>query len=173
MILEQTIMSDDTLRELVGEVAAAYFSNSHVAIADIQKVIDEIAVGLVRVGASAPAAEASAPEAEGEAVAAQRRLTPAQIRKSVTPEALISFEDGRGYKTLRRHLSVKGLTPEQYREKWGLPRDYPMVSPTYSAQRSEMARSIGLGQKGRGGRGAAAPVATGAKRGRRKAASES
>jgi predicted transcriptional regulator len=77
---------------------------------------------------------------------------------------LISFEDGKAYKTLRRHLSVKGLTPDQYREKWGLPRDYPMVSPSYSAQRSEMARSIGLGQKGRGARASAA--AAPAKRGR-------
>jgi predicted transcriptional regulator len=163
-------MTDD-LKTLVADVAAAYFSNSHVAVTDIQKVIDEVAAGLMRVGSPSGAQEATegASEAEAEAGPAQRKLTPAQIRKSVTPEALVSFEDGRGYKTLRRHLSVKGLTPEQYREKWGLPRDYPMVSPNYSAQRSEMARTIGLGQKGRGARAAATAAPSGAKRGRRKA----
>ncbi len=69
------------------------------------------------------------------------------MRKSITPETLISFEDGRPYKTLKRHLAGRGLTPEQYRQKWGLPADYPMVSPNYSAARSQMAKSLGLGRK--------------------------
>jgi predicted transcriptional regulator len=77
------------------------------------------------------------------------KLTPAQIRKSITPDALISFEDGKLYKTLGRHLTIRGLTPEAYREKWGLPRDYPMVAASYSAQRSALAKSLGLGQKRR------------------------
>lgn len=133
---------DNQLRELVADVAAAYFSNTHVAAADIPNVISQIATSLQAVGGgvSSPAAA----EAAGEP---PTRLTPAQIRKSITPAALVSFEDGRGYKTLRRHLSVKGLTPEQYREKWGLPRDYPMVSPNYSASRSQMAKALGLGRK--------------------------
>jgi predicted transcriptional regulator len=81
--------------------------------------------------------------------------TPAQIRKSVTPDALISFIDGKPYKTLKRHLSRNGLTIEQYRERFGLPRDYPSTAASYSAQRSELARSLGLGQQRRK---SAAPV---------------
>ena len=73
------------------------------------------------------------------------------IKRSITPDHLVSFEDGKRYKTLRRHLSVRGLTPQTYREKWGLPVDYPMAAPAYSQQRSELARSIGLGQKRGGG----------------------
>src|SRR6202007_2140384 len=79
---------------------------------------------------------------------AQVKLTPSQIRKSITPDAIFSFEDSKPYKTLRRHLAVRGLTPEQYRDKWGLPKDYPMVAPAYSEARAAMARSIGLGARG-------------------------
>ena len=68
------------------------------------------------------------------------------IRKSVTPDYLICLEDGKKFKSLRRHLAGLGLTPEQYREKWKLPSDYPMVAPNYAAQRSAMAKQIGLGQ---------------------------
>ena len=84
------------------------------------------------------------------AAAPAARTTPAQIRKSITPEGLISFEDGKAYKTLKRHLTALGLTPEGYREKWGLPRDYPMVAASYSETRSALARSAGLGQQRRG-----------------------
>jgi predicted transcriptional regulator len=69
-----------------------------------------------------------------------------QIKNSITPEALISFENGKPYKTLRRHLSVRGLTPAAYREKWGLGADYPMVAPMYSERRAQIAKDIGLGQ---------------------------
>jgi predicted transcriptional regulator len=141
-------MSDNasTLQELVAEVAAAYFSNSPVSVSDISSVIAQIASSLANVGAAVPAEAPAVEDATAESVS---KLTAAQIRKSVTPAALISFEDGRPYKTLKRHLAVKGLTPQTYKEKWGLPADYPMVSPNYSAARSEMARSLGLGQKGR------------------------
>ena len=74
----------------------------------------------------------------------------------MTPDALISFEDNKPYKTLRRHLATHGLSPEQYREKWGLPRDYPMVAPNYSAARSQMAKQLGLGQRGQQARQRAA-----------------
>lgn len=77
------------------------------------------------------------------------KLTPTQIRKSITHEALISFEDGKRYKTLKRHLTALGLTPETYRAKWGLPSDYPMVAPSYSETRAAVARGIGLGRYGR------------------------
>jgi predicted transcriptional regulator len=71
------------------------------------------------------------------------------IRKSITPDFLISLEDGKKYKTLKRHLAKLGLTPEEYRAKWGLPGDYPMVAPNYALRRSELARSSGLGQQRR------------------------
>ena len=70
------------------------------------------------------------------------KTTPAQIRASITHEALISFEDGKGYKTLKRHLTACGLTPETYRAKWGLPSNYPMVAPGYSERRSAIAVSL-------------------------------
>ena len=73
--------------------------------------------------------------------------TPAvPIRKSITPDFLICLDDGKQFKSLRRHLAGLGLTPEQYRVKWNLPSDYPMVAPNYAAQRSALAKKIGLGQ---------------------------
>jgi predicted transcriptional regulator len=140
------------LRDLVAEVAAAYFSNSHVGVGEIGAVIEHIAKSLGAIGESPTSVTVSEEEPPA------RRLTPAQIRKSITPEALISFEDGKPYKTLRRNLSVKGLTPEQYREKWGLPTDYPMVAANYSAARSQMAKDLGLGNRRRGALAAAAPA---------------
>jgi predicted transcriptional regulator len=74
--------------------------------------------------------------------------TPAQVRASLGPGGIKSFETGKRYSSLRRHLGSLGLTPEAYRRKWGLPPDYPMVCPTYSARRAEIARSIGLGRPG-------------------------
>jgi predicted transcriptional regulator len=142
--------TENRLRELVAEVAAAYFSNSHVNSAEIPNVIRQIAASLNTVG-EPPAEPAPEPQPE------QPKATPSQIRKSISENGLVSFEDGRTYKTLRRHLSTRGLTPEQYRRKHGLPADYPMVSPSYSARRSELARTIGLGQKG-GRRPAAAAL---------------
>jgi predicted transcriptional regulator len=127
------------LRKVVADVAAAYFGNSHVTPSEISNVIGQIASSLAAVGA--PATEAPAETSE------ERKLSAAQVRKSITRDALISFEDNKPYKTLRRHLAVKGLTPEQYREKWGLPKDYPMVAPAYSEARSNMARALGLGRQ--------------------------
>jgi predicted transcriptional regulator len=148
---------NDKLRELVAEVAAAYFSNSHVGVSDIPNVVNQIAASLSGVGG--PAGEAEPAEAPA---AAPARLTPAQVRKSITEDGLISFEDGRRYKTLKRHLAVRGLTPAEYREKWGLPRDYPLVAASYSAKRSALAKTLGLGQGGRQPAKAAAakPAAT-------------
>jgi predicted transcriptional regulator len=145
--------SEGALRQLVAQVAAAYFSNSHVNPSEIPNVISQIAASLggVNDGAGQTASE--------DASAAGPKLTRAQIRKSITPDALVSFEDNKPYKTLRRHLATRGLSPEQYREKWGLASDYPMVAPNYSAARSQLAKSLGLGQRGQqarrkgGGRG--------------------
>ena len=93
---------------------------------------------------STPSCRASATE-QPIAAAGPEKPTAAQIKKSVTHDGIISFEDGKTYKTMRRHLTLRGLTPEAYRAKYGLPADYPMTSAAYSAQRSELARSLGLG----------------------------
>ncbi|MFD0935313.1 MucR family transcriptional regulator [Methylobacterium trifolii] len=127
----------DTI-ELAAEIVSAYVSNNPVPATELSALIAGVHValtGLTNKGATVDAG----PE----------KATPAQIKKSMTPEHLVSFEDGKSYKTLRRHLTLRGLTPESYREKWGLPRDYPMTSSKYSAQRSELARTLGLGQQRR------------------------
>src|ERR671910_1287041 len=130
-------MSDDTrtpdFNALTAEVVSAYVANNSLRPADIPDLIASVHRALQ--GLSAP------PQAEPE-----KREPPVSIRKSITPDFLISLEDGQRYKTLRRHLTGRGLTPEQYREKWGLPRDYPMVAPNYAKQRSELAKALGLGQ---------------------------
>ena len=121
---------------LAVNIVAAYVANNSVPTAELPALISGVysaLSGLKQGGASA------APAVE--------KLTPAQIRKSITPDALISFIDGKPYKTLRRHLSGNGMTFEEYRERYGLPRDYPTTAPSYSAYRSEMARSLGLGRQ--------------------------
>jgi len=133
------------LQKIVGQVAAAYFSNSHVSPTEIPNVISQIASSLSAVGAPAADAPGEAEPAPEEVQFV--KLTPAQIRKSIQPDALISFEDNRPYKTLRRHLSVRGLSPETYKAKWGLPKDYPMTAPSYSEARSAMAKALGLGNR--------------------------
>ncbi|SFM52423.1 transcriptional regulator, MucR family [Methylobacterium pseudosasicola] len=122
--------------ELTAGVVSAYVSNNHLQPSEIATLIASTHAALTGLG------QGSAPEAP-----AVERLTPAQIRKSITPDALISFVDGKPYKTLKRHLSGNGMTIEQYRERYGLPRDYPSTAASYSEQRSALARSLGLGQQ--------------------------
>ena len=121
--------------ELTADIVSAYVSNNSVRPADMAELIASTHTALAGLSQSAAAA---APAVE--------KLTPAQIRKSIKPDALISFIDGKPYKTLKRHLTGNGLTIEEYRERFGLPRDYPTTAASYSAQRSEMAKSLGLGQ---------------------------
>lgn len=134
--------------EITANIVGSYVSNNHVQPADFLKLITDVHA-LV-----AGALSGAAPEAKPDAGQIEKP-TPAQIRKSITPDALISFEDGKPYKTLRRHLTVRGIDPYAYRAKWGLPKDYPMVAPNYAAQRSELAKAIGLGRPG--GRAEEAP----------------
>jgi predicted transcriptional regulator len=124
-----------TTIELTAEVVASYVRNHHVSASDVPALIRTIFDAFV----GEPATE--------NAGAAVRELTKAQIRRSVTRDAIISFEDGRGYKMLSRHLAKCGLTPTGYREKWGLPHDYPMVAPTYHELRSALAKARGLGRR--------------------------
>ena len=131
-------MSDNNaeLLELTASVVAAYVSNNNVQPSDLVELIGSTYSALAHLGA----APAPAPTAA---------LVPAvPIRKSVTPDAIICLESGKKFKSLKRHLNTAyGLTPEQYRTKWGLPVDYPMVAPAYAEARSALAKSMGLGRK--------------------------
>jgi predicted transcriptional regulator len=153
-------MSDDQvhtaaeLAAITAGVVSSYVSNNSVSASDLPSLIATVHASLAGLGAPQPEPQAERP----------KPLMP--IKKTVTADYLVSLEDGRQYKSLKRHLSGKGLTPEQYREKWGLPRDYPMVAPSYAAKRSELARSNGLGRK----RAEAAKLAPAKRGGRRKAA---
>ncbi|MGV7034869.1 MucR family transcriptional regulator [Methylobacterium symbioticum] len=116
-------------------LVAAYVTHNHVAAADLPALLGTVHRALAGLGL--PAVEPQ-PEVE--------KPSPAEIRRSITDDYLTSFIDGGRYKTLRRHLRNHGLTPEGYRARYGLPPDYPMTSPGYSARRSELAKAIGLGQ---------------------------
>jgi predicted transcriptional regulator len=123
---------------LSAEVVAAFVSNNSVPVAELPGLISSVHAGLMRLasGVAAPAAQSS------------EALTPAvSIKKSVSPEYLICLDDGRKFKSLKRHLAILGMTPDQYRAKWSLPPDYPMVATNYAASRSALAKKIGLGQK--------------------------
>jgi predicted transcriptional regulator len=127
--------------ELAAQVVAAYISNNPLPKGDLPDLILAVHSSLARLRGEL---ERALPQTEAQ--------TPAvPIRRSVTPDYLICLEDGKKFKSLRRHLGGLGLTPEQYREKWKLPSDYPMVAPKYAAQRSALARKIGLGQKRKAG----------------------
>jgi predicted transcriptional regulator len=156
-------MSEQTA-DLIGlttTVVAAFVQNNRVGPAELPALIQSVHAALG--GARQPAPEP---------VIAPEKVTAAQARKSITSEGLISFEDNKRYQSLKRHLSNLGLTPDQYRAKWGLPADYPMVAPAYAARRSELARSMGLGRKAASTAAAPvepAPPSTPAKRGRKPA----
>ena len=122
---------------LTADVVSAYVSYNAVRAADLPDLISSVHGALQ----SLKAPQQTEPE---------KREPPVPIKKSITPDFLISLEDGKRYKSMKRHLKGRGLTPEQYREKWGLPRDYPMVAPNYAKQRSELAKALGLGQLRRG-----------------------
>ena len=124
--------------ELAGDIVSAYVSNNSVPAADLPGLINEVYNALVRVGSSAAAAPAEAPK-------------PAiPVKRSVTDDHIICLEDGKKFKSLKRHLRTQyGLSPEDYREKWGLPADYPMVAPNYAKARSNLAKQMGLGQQRR------------------------
>jgi predicted transcriptional regulator len=124
--------------ELTANIVSAYVSNNPVSAGEIPSLISQVHSALLQVSA-----------AQGDA--AVEPLRPAvSIKKSITPDHLVCLEDGKKFKSLRRHLrSQYNMTPEQYREKWGLPPDYPMVAPNYAAARSQLAKQMGLGQQRR------------------------
>jgi predicted transcriptional regulator len=121
---------------IVSELVAAYVSNNHVAATDLPALIQsmhEAVAGLTSGQEKQPAVEA------------EEMPTAAQIRRSVQHEGIVSFLDGKSYKTLKRHLTTYGLTPVTYRQRFGLRDDYPMVAPSYSERRSSLAKALGLG----------------------------
>jgi predicted transcriptional regulator len=126
---------DTTQLNAATTIAVNFVSNNKVAAAELPSLLKAVHQTLVGLG-EAPAEEPT-----------KQKPSAAAIRKSITPEYVISFEDGRHYKSMRRHLTTRGLTPADYRAKWGLPADYSMVAKSYSAQRSAMAKKIGLGNR--------------------------
>jgi predicted transcriptional regulator len=127
--------------KLAAEIVVAYISNNPVPKGDLPDLILAVHSSLTRLGKDSSHVELQ--------VEAKQPAVP--IRKSITPDYLICLEDGKKFKSLRRHLGAFGLTPEQYRVKWKLPSDYPMVAPNYAAHRSALARKLGFGQKRKAG----------------------
>jgi predicted transcriptional regulator len=136
--------TNDVKREeilgLTSEIVAAHVSNNTVALSDLPGLIEQVYRTLAAVG--------------GSEVGSADRPTPAvPIKKSITPDFIVCLEDGKKLKMLKRHLKTAyNMTPEEYRERWGLSPDYPMVAPNYAKQRSRLAKQIGLGTRSRRGR---------------------
>ena len=124
--------------ELAADIVSAYVSNNSVASSDLPNLIGAVHAALARVGGSSIEVPTEAP----------RPAVP--VKRSVTADFIICLEDGKKFKSLKRHLRTQyNMTPEEYREKWSLPSDYPMVAPNYAEARSELARKMGLGQQRR------------------------
>src|SRR5882757_805589 len=128
--------------KLAAEIVAAFVSNNPLPKGELPSLIHAVHMAVVSLGAG--------PESAQPQIEVKEPAVP--IRKSITADFLICLDDGKRFKSLRRHLAGLGLTPDQYREKWKLPSDYPMVAPNYAAQRSALAKQIGLGQIRRGRR---------------------
>jgi len=130
----------ELLIELTAEIVAAYVSNNSVAANDLPNVISQVHAALG--GATMPVEEV-----------VEKPKPAVSVRRSIQNDYLICLEDGQKFKSLKRHLMTHyGLTPEQYREKWDLPADYPMVAPSYAEARSRLAKEMGLGQKRKRGK---------------------
>ena len=134
----ENIDNNEMLMELTAEVVAAYVSNNSLPVSELPALISDVygALGRTTIAPPAPLAEKPKPAVP--------------VKKSVTDDFIICLEDGKKFKSLKRHLMTHySLTPEEYREKWDLPADYPMVAPNYAAARSRLAKQMGLGHKRR------------------------
>jgi len=133
---EPVARTEQDFVELSVEIVSAYVTHNALSVADLPKLIADVYAALKELGRPSVV----------EAVEAQKPAV--SVRKSVTPDFLICLEDGKPFKSLKRHLrTTYDLSPEEYRAKWGLPSDYPMVAPNYSATRSALAKSNGLGRR--------------------------
>jgi predicted transcriptional regulator len=131
--------SELLLVEYTSRVISAYVSNHVVPSTDLSKLIGSVFDALQSVSHATPAAPVI-----------EKPKPPVPVRKSIEQDYLICLEDGRRFKSLKRHLMASfNMTPDQYREKWDLPADYPMVAPTYAAARSQLAKNMGLGRLAR------------------------
>jgi predicted transcriptional regulator len=130
--------SGGTFIKLTAEIVSAYVSNNSVPSVDLPALIGQVHSALSRVSTGQVENSLEPPK-------------PAiSVKKSITPDHIVCLEDGKKFKSLKRHLRTQySMTPEQYREKWGLPPDYPMVAPNYAAARSHLAKQMGLGQQRR------------------------
>ena len=127
--------TQDNVLSLTAEIVSAYVSKNSLPTAALPGLIGQIHQSLTGLSSS-------------HKVEAPVALVPAvPIKKSVTPDYIISLEDGRKFKSMKRYLGLRNMSPAEYREKWGLPRDYPMVAPNYAARRSELAKKLGLGRQ--------------------------
>ncbi|MFQ5984548.1 MAG: MucR family transcriptional regulator [Alphaproteobacteria bacterium] len=135
-------LTHDEVLRMTAEIVSAYVSYNSVAGPQLPDLIRAVYASL------------TPGQAAAELAPAKRQKPAAPIGKSVTPSYIVCLEDGKKQKMLKRHLrTAHGMTPEEYRAKWGLPSDYPLVAPNYAAQRSAFAKKIGLGRKARRGRG--------------------
>ena len=135
------------LLEMTADIVAAYVSNNPLPVSELARVIADTYAAVSKLQ------EASAPQPE------EKSEPAVPIKKSVTPDFIICLEDGKKFKSLKRHIGTHyNLSPDAYRAKWGLPADYPMVAANYSAARSQMARAIGLGRKAAAAEPKAAPA---------------
>ncbi len=133
--------AEDTLLTLTADIVAAHVTNNSVAVNDLPSLIQNVHAALTDISTRPTAAEAK-PEPK------------VSIRSSIKPDYIVCLEDGKRQKMLKRHLMTNhGMTPDEYRRKWGLAADYPMVAPNYAEQRRKLAKSIGLGTKRRKTRG--------------------
>ena len=134
------VNTDNELLELTAEIVSSHVSNNSIPVQDLPTLIKDVHTTLISLSKEAANAAEETPE-------------PAvPVKKSITSDYIICLEDGKKLKMLKRHLkSAYNMTPEEYRAKWGLPHDYPMVAPNYAKRRAELAREIGLGTKRRRG----------------------
>jgi predicted transcriptional regulator len=130
--------SGGTFIKLTADIVSAYVSNNSVPSSDLPALIGQVHSALSRVSSGQGESPVEPPK-------------PAiSVKKSITADHIVCLEDGKKFKSLKRHLRTQyNMTPEQYREKWGLPPDYPMVAPNYAAARSQLAKQMGLGQQRR------------------------
>ena len=122
--------------ELAAEIVAAFVANNSLPIAELPGLIHATHAALERLASGTV----------DTALQVEKKEPAVSIRKSLTADFLVCLDDGKKFKSLRRHLATLGMTPDQYRAKWGLPSDYPMVAPNYAAARSQLAKQSGLGQ---------------------------
>ena len=136
--MERESRSGSYLIEMVSDIVSAYVAHNPVPVAELLRLIERVHATLTEIDG-------------GGTVEAKQELKPAvPVRKSVTDDHIVCLEDGKKFKSLKRHLRTKyNMSPEEYRAKWGLPKDYPMVAPNYAKARSELAKQMGLGQGGR------------------------